>query len=197
MAEGQAGRALLDAGCARADVIPESRSPKPGTSRLAIVALGSNLGDSVATILSATVALERLAAGPLLRSSLWRSTPDDCPPGSPDFINAVVAFEPLAGETPESLLEKLQALELQLGRRRSGVRNEPRSLDLDLIAFGEEQRSTSRLILPHPRATRRHFVLAPLAELLPDIQPPGWPDSARGLLTKIAATSSRSSTRVN
>lgn len=122
--------------------------------------------------------LERLAAGPLLRSSLLRTAPIDCPPGSPDFVNAVIAFEPIAGETPESLLEKLNAVEQQFGRHRSGIVNEARSLDLDLIAFGSERRSTPHLTLPHPRATQRRFVLKPLAEILPEFQAPGWPATA-------------------
>ncbi len=160
---------------------PEIRNPKSETSRLAVVALGSNLGDSAATLESALAALERLAAGPLLRSSLWRSAPVNCPPGSPDFLNAVVAFEPQGIETPESLLEKLQTIELHFGRRRTGVMNEARSLDLDLIAFGNERRVTPHLTLPHPRGAQRAFVLAPLAEILPDFRAPGWPACAAEL----------------
>lgn len=164
----------------------EIRNPEPETSRLAVIALGSNLGDCATTVQSAMAALERLAASPLLRSSLWRSTPVDCPPGAPDFINAVVVFEPIPGETPESLLEKLRAIERQYGRKRSGVANEARSLDLDLIAFGDERRDTPQLTLPHPRATSRTFVLAPLAEILPDFQAPGWPATAADLLGQLA-----------
>ena len=148
----------------------------------AFVALGSNVGDSVATVLAAMERLELLSATRLRRSSLWRSTPVDCPPGSPGFINAVVAFEPLPGETPESLLDKLQVLETELGRRPKQVRNEPRPLDLDLIAFGPEQRCSARLTLPHPRAHRRRFVLAPLAEIAPDTVLPGRRETVRELL---------------
>jgi 2-amino-4-hydroxy-6-hydroxymethyldihydropteridine diphosphokinase len=156
----------------------ETRNSKPETPRLAVIALGSNLGDSAATVRAAMAALEPLAASPLLRSSLLRTAPVDCPPGSPDFVNAVVAFEPIAGETPESLLEKLHAVEQRFGRQRSGLVNEARSLDLDLIAFGNERRSTPPLTLPHPRATLRQFVLTPLAEILPEFQVPGWPATA-------------------
>ncbi len=161
------------------------RSPISNFRTTVVVALGSNLGDSGATILAAMDELTRLAIGPLLRSSLWRSTPIDCPAGSPDFINAVVALEPAAGETPESLLEKLQAIERRFGRKRTGIVNEARPLDLDLIAFGIEQRSSAAITLPHPRAMQRRFVLAPLAEILPSFQAPGWPAPASDLLNRL------------
>jgi 2-amino-4-hydroxy-6-hydroxymethyldihydropteridine diphosphokinase len=178
MAQGKAGGTLHDAGRARAGVNAERRSPNAEASRLAIVALGSNLGAPAETLQSAMAKLEHLAFGPLLRSSLWRSAPVDCPPGSSDFINAVAAFEPVAGETPESLLAKLLAIEDHFGRKRSGVVNEARPLDLDLIAFGDERRDSATLKLPHPRAMTRQFVLAPLAEILPEFQAPGWPATA-------------------
>src|SRR5262249_16785337 len=101
----------------------------------------------------------KLSTVPLLKSSLWQTTPVDCPPGSPPFVNAVVSFCPLPVETPESLLRKLQALEREFGRKPKQVLNEPRPLDLDLIAFGYEARATDELILPHPRAHQRRFVL--------------------------------------
>jgi len=151
-------------------------------SRLALVALGSNLGDSRATMLAAMDALDRLSALPLRRSSLWESAPVDCPPGSPVFVNAAVALEPAMDETPESLLKKLQALEKRFGRRPKKVLNEPRRLDLDLITFGREIRSTRALTLPHPRAHLRRFVLAPLNEVAPDFILPGQRRPIRALL---------------
>jgi 2-amino-4-hydroxy-6-hydroxymethyldihydropteridine diphosphokinase len=151
-------------------------------SRQALIALGSNLGDSRATVLAAMDALDRVSALPLRRSSLWESAPVDCPPGSPRFVNAAVALEPAADETPESLLGKLQALEKEFGRRPKKVLNEPRRLDLDLIAFGREIRSTRALTLPHPRAHLRRFVLAPLNELAPDFILPGQRRTLRALL---------------
>ena len=139
----------------------------------AIVALGSNLGDSAGALRAAAARLEAFSKQPLRRSSLWSSSPVDCPPGSPDFVNAVVALEPLAGETPESLLARLQALEKEFGRRPRWLLNEPRPLDLDLIAFGRETRTSPVLTLPHPRAHRRRFVLEPLAEIAPEWVLPG------------------------
>src|SRR6266496_3208609 len=140
---------------------------------LAIVAIGSNLGDSRGIIHSVTARLQALSDQPLLTSALWQTAPIDCPPGSPLFLNAVVAFPPRKWETPESLLAKLDALEKEFGRQPKKVLNEPRPLDLDLIAFGSEIRNSERLILPHPRAHLRRFVMEPLAEVVVDFYLPG------------------------
>lgn len=137
------------------------------------VALGSNLGDSREIIHSAFLRLGELSRGPVRRSSLWRSAPVDCPPGSPDFVNAAVAFEPVPGETPERLLSKLRQIEIDFGRPPKVIHNEPRPLDLDLIAFGGETRNATELTLPHPRAHLRGFVLVPLAEIAPALVLPG------------------------
>jgi len=88
-------------------------------------------------------------------------------------VNAVVGLVPRAGETPETLLAKLQALEEAFGRKPKQVLNEPRPLDLDLIAFGHEVRQTAALTLPHPRAHGRRFVLQPLSEIAPELVLPG------------------------
>jgi len=77
----------------------------------------------------------------------------DCPPGSADFVNAVVALIPRAEETPESLL-KIASNGREFGRAPKKVLNEARPLDLDLIVFGDERRATRELILPHPRRIR-------------------------------------------
>ena len=104
----------------------------------AFIALGSNLGDSARVVEQAFVRLQAFSVAPVLCSSLWRSEPVDCPPGSHPFINAAAGIVPCDGETPESLLARLQALEVEFGRRPKKVMNEPRPLDLDLIAFGLE-----------------------------------------------------------
>jgi 2-amino-4-hydroxy-6-hydroxymethyldihydropteridine diphosphokinase len=148
----------------------------------AIVALGSNLGDSPLLVRQAIGRLASFSAQPLLQSSLWRSEPVDCPPGSPPFVNAVVAFQPSAREIPETLLEKLKALERGFGRQPKTIPNEPRPLDLDLIAFGHEIRSSPDLVLPHPRAHLRRFVLQPLGEILPELVLPGQTRNVRDLL---------------
>jgi 2-amino-4-hydroxy-6-hydroxymethyldihydropteridine diphosphokinase len=140
---------------------------------LAIIALGSNLGSSREIILQAMERLQSFSDAPLLRSSLWKSAPVDCPDGSPEFINAVVGLFPRNAETPETLLAKLQVMEKEFGRQTKRILNEPRSLDLDLIAFGEETRASSSLTLPHPRAHQRAFVLLPLQEIAPEVTLPG------------------------
>ncbi|MDB6064575.1 MAG: 7 8-dihydro-6-hydroxymethylpterin-pyrophosphokinae hppk [Pedosphaera sp.] len=106
----------------------------------------------------------------------------NCPPGSPKFINAMIGFVPRPNETPESLLEKLQGLEQEFGRGTKKVLNEARTLDLDIIAFGHEKRDGERLVLPHPRAHLRRFVLQPLSEIAPDFVLPGQSKSVVELL---------------
>lgn len=135
----------------------------------AFVALGSNLGDSRSILVRAMDRLEIWSRVAILRSSIIVSQPVDCPPGSPDFLNAVVGLLPLEDETPESLLSKLLALELEFGPRPRNIPNEPRLLDLDLILFGKEVRQTERLSLPHPRAHLRDFVRDPLKEIAPKL----------------------------
>lgn len=187
MDQGQTGRTLLDAGRARPQVNTEPREIDSLAERLAVVALGSNLGESQRTIRAAIGELEKRATRTFRSSSLWRTNPVQCPPGSPCFINAVVMFEARPDETPESLLIDLQAIEQKSGRTRSGLLNEARTLDLDLIAFGREQRDSPELILPHPRAHLRKFVLDPLAEILPQFQAPGWRAAAHELAASIGS----------
>jgi 2-amino-4-hydroxy-6-hydroxymethyldihydropteridine diphosphokinase len=150
-----------------------------------LIALGSNLGDGPSLVRKAMDALQELAVRPIRRSSLWCSLPVDCPPGSPPFINAAVALVPKRGQTPETLLSQLQALEKKFGRRPKKVHNEPRPLDLDLIAFGRETRRTATLTLPHPRAHLRRFVLAPLAEITPHHRLPRRRRTLRQLLAAL------------
>lgn len=167
---------------------PQPHSAVGSTSRVprsVLVALGSNLGDSARLLLTAMDRLQALSTVPLLRSSLWRTVPVDCPPDSPDFLNSVAGLTPCDGETPETLLVKLRALEREFGRQPKSMVNEPRPLDLDLIAFGSETRATPELTLPHPRAHLRRFVLAPLAEIAPDLILPGQAVSVRELLAAL------------
>jgi 2-amino-4-hydroxy-6-hydroxymethyldihydropteridine diphosphokinase len=161
----------------------EVRSPK--CEVLAIIALGSNLGDSSRIIPEAMERLQAFSDQPVRKSSLWRSVPVNCPPGSPDFLNAVVALAPRPDETPESLLARLRTLEREFGRTPKKALNEPRLLDLDLIAFGNEVRNTPVLRLPHPRATARRFVLAPLAQIMPGLILPGQSQPVAALLAAL------------
>jgi 2-amino-4-hydroxy-6-hydroxymethyldihydropteridine diphosphokinase len=157
----------------------------PDNEPLIFIALGSNLGNSATLIREAMDRLDTLSAQPARRSSLWRTSPVDCPPGSSDFVNAAVQIIPRPGETPETLLEKLQNLEKEFGRKPKTVLNEARPLDLDIIAFGRELRRGERLILPHPRAHLRRFVVAPLAEIAPDLVLPGQNQTVRSLLSAL------------
>ena len=113
--------------------------------------------------------------------------PVDCPPDSPRFVNAVAGLKPRENETPESLLKKLRELEKEFGRVPKTVLNEPRPLDLDLIAFGNEIRNSPELILPHPRAHLRRFVLQPLSEIAPELILPGQGKTVLQLLAELTS----------
>lgn len=152
---------------------------------VAFIALGSNLGDPRQTILQAFDRLSLFSVGPILRSSLWQTEPVDCPPGAAPFVNAAAGINLRAGETPEALLRALQQLEKEFGRRPKAVLNEPRPLDLDIIAFGAQTRSTTELTIPHPRVRQRRFVLQPLSEIAPDLILPGEMDTVERLLGRL------------
>jgi len=131
---------------------------------LAFVALGANLGDARATVVWATGQLVRLPETTLRQSSsLYRTEPVDA--RGPDFINAVVAIETTL--IAPALLQHLQQLEQLAGRERS-FRNAPRTLDLDVLLYGEATIQSPDLVLPHPRMWDRAFVLVPLAEIAPE-----------------------------
>jgi 2-amino-4-hydroxy-6-hydroxymethyldihydropteridine diphosphokinase len=142
-------------------------------NRLVLVALGSNRGDSVSIVRRAIDDLAAFARGSVRASGLWRTSPVDCPPGSNDFVNAVVAFEARDGLTPERLLDGLKSLERAYGRDVVPIRNAARELDLDLLLFGAERRASAHVTLPHPRGHLRRFVLAPAVEVAADVVWPG------------------------
>ena len=160
---------------------------KAEVGKLAIVAQGSNLGDPRRKVLRAMVRLQEFSEYALLKSSLWQTAPVDCPAGSPAFVNAVVAFVPRRGATPESVLTSLQEIEKELGRKPKKVMNEPRPLDLDLIAFASETRAGKKLTLPHPRAHQRRFVLQPLSEIAPGLILPAQNKTVSQLLGELPA----------
>ncbi|GKT16949.1 2-amino-4-hydroxy-6-hydroxymethyldihydropteridine diphosphokinase [Acidovorax sp. SUPP2522] len=135
----------------------------PGTPVSAWIGLGANLGDARAALLGALDAMAQWPGSRLLRvSSLYRSAPVDA--GGPDYWNAVAELAtPLAAI---DLLHALQAIEQAAGRERP-YRNAPRTLDLDVLLYGDERIDTSELTVPHPRMGERAFVLQPLAEIAP------------------------------
>jgi 2-amino-4-hydroxy-6-hydroxymethyldihydropteridine diphosphokinase len=131
---------------------------------MACVALGANLGDPLATVQQALRDVAVLPETQLFKvSSLYRTAPYEAQ--GPDFINAVALVHTQLN--PMALLHALQVLELQTGRERP-FKNAPRTLDLDLIFYGDVVMTTSELTLPHPRWQERAFVLRPLAEVWPE-----------------------------
>lgn len=146
----------------------------------AYLSLGSNLGDREATLRGAVA---RLKAGPKIEvravSSLYETTPVGLRE-QPDFLNAAVKIE--TALAPEALLDRCLEIEKAFDRRRE-VRWGPRTLDLDIILYGELTMATERLILPHPRAKERAFVLVPLLELDPELQIEG--ERASSLLKEL------------
>jgi 2-amino-4-hydroxy-6-hydroxymethyldihydropteridine diphosphokinase len=137
---------------------------------LAYVGLGANLGEPRQQLEDALVAMgglphTRVAA----RSSFYRSAPVGYA-AQPDFVNAVAALD--TALAPGVLLEGLQGIERRHGRERS-FRDAPRTLDLDLLLYGDEQIARPGLTVPHPRMHKRAFVLRPLAEIAPDARVPG------------------------
>ena len=133
------------------------------------LSLGSNLGDRRASLAGGLAELERCGVRVTARSSVYETEPvgvDD----QPCFLNQVIR-----GRTrlsPPELLDQCQRIEDAFGRDRHGIRFGPRSLDIDILLFGEQRQEDERLTLPHPRMHERRFVLVPLVEIAPDLVDP-------------------------
>ena len=137
----------------------------------AYVALGSNLDDPPTQVARALTALEGLRGSRMVaRSSLYRSRPFG-PVAQPDFVNAVAGMLTTLDAT--AMLAELKALEERLGRERPIVRWGPRRIDLDLLVHGTTRIDEPEIEVPHPGIAERVFVLAPLAEVAPDLDVPG------------------------
>ena len=146
---------------------------------LACIGLGANLGDVRAVLSVAYAQLQQLPGTRHHRCSPWfRSAPVDSI--GPDYLNAVACFD--TALSPQALLEALQGIERSHGRERP-YRNAPRTLDLDLLLYGDQQIATPTLFVPHPRMHERAFVLLPLAALLPEAVIPG-----RGLVSTLMSS---------
>jgi 2-amino-4-hydroxy-6-hydroxymethyldihydropteridine diphosphokinase len=149
------------------------RSPRAAEAAVrAYIGLGSNLNDPLQQVTRAFAALDALPASRCLaRSSLYRSRPlGDA--AQPDYINAVALLETRL--SAPDLLQGLLDIEERQGRtRRPGERWAPRTLDLDLLLYGEQHYDDARLTVPHPELMRRDFVLYPMFEIAPDLIIPG------------------------
>jgi 2-amino-4-hydroxy-6-hydroxymethyldihydropteridine diphosphokinase len=142
-------------------------SPLAPAAVSAWIGLGANLGDRQATLRTALSAMGALPDTRVQRvSSLYGSAPVEA--GGPDYLNAVVQLS--TSLAPQALLAQLQAIERAGGRERP-YRNAPRTLDLDILLYGDQVIDTPNLMVPHPRLHERAFVLHPLAELAPELVP--------------------------
>lgn len=147
---------------------------------VAAVGLGANLGDAAGQVRAALAWLAGLPGTRLLATSrLWRSAPVQA--DGPDYCNAVA----LVGTTlsAPALLVQLQALEARAGRQRP-YRNAPRTLDLDLLLYGQGRIDSPWLQVPHPRLWQRAFVLVPLAEVAPALVPAAALQAVAGQLLR-------------
>lgn len=137
----------------------------------AFVGLGSNLGDREATIARAVDLLRSVDGVEVVAVSSLRETEPWGPVEQPPFLNGAAAVE--TELSPRGLLDALLAVEQALGRDRSGERWGPRTIDLDLLLYGDATVSEPGLAVPHPRLHERRFALEPLAELAPEALVPG------------------------
>lgn len=136
------------------------------------VGLGANLGDAQAAVRAGIDALSKLSATRLLRASSLYRTPAWGLTGQPDFINAVAMLE--TALAPPELLGELLAIERQAGRNRGqGLRWGPRTLDLDVLLYGDRIIDEPGLTVPHPHLHERAFALVPLLEISPGVSIPG------------------------
>jgi 2-amino-4-hydroxy-6-hydroxymethyldihydropteridine diphosphokinase len=149
---------------------------------IAYIALGSNLGDRAEMLSAASDRVGRLGRV-TARSSLYETEPVGYH-DQPAFLNAVLALE--TNLEPLPLLHALLAIEQELGRDHSkGVRNRPRTLDLDLLLMGDTIVAGEELMLPHPALAQRRFVLAPLAEIVPQLRHPQSDQTMAELLAQL------------
>lgn len=167
----------------------ETEQAESRGDEIAYVALGANLGDRLRTFAQAIEALHAEPSIEIEAASRVYETPPFGPPGQPPYLNAVLRLR--FGLSPEQLLDRLQAIEERLGRDRTAaaVRWGPRTVDLDILLIGREgqrQIEQPRLEVPHPRLQERAFVLAPLADLAPDLVPPPGAERVAALLAKQA-----------
>jgi len=146
--------------------------------------LGSNLGDRLQHLQQAKAYLLSLSQeGWHIMSPVYETEPVGCPPNSPKFLNAVLEIE--FGGAPKTLLNKIVAYEVAHGRDRDLPKNAARSIDIDLLYFGEKEILEKDLVVPHPRMAERRFVLLPLSTIRPDLIVKGTGKTVRMLLREL------------
>ncbi len=152
---------------------------KPARPVKAFVALGANLGDPQQALQTAQKLIGQIRQTELITSSgLYRTEPINS--SGPDYVNAVACVRTCL--SARELLHALQAIENRLGRvRPAGVVNAPRTMDLDLLLYGDLVCADAELVVPHPRMHERAFVLVPLTEIAPDVEIPGKGAASRFL----------------
>jgi 2-amino-4-hydroxy-6-hydroxymethyldihydropteridine diphosphokinase len=152
----------------------------------AYIALGANLGDRAANLQSAIAKLRHTPGIEVTRVSSFLENPAvGGPDESPPFLNAAAEVRTTLGA--RALLNRLLEIERELGRTRR-QKWEPRSIDLDVLLYGDQILSSQELIVPHPLMHERRFVLEPLAEIAPDLVHPTLQMSIAGLLQSLGAT---------
>jgi 2-amino-4-hydroxy-6-hydroxymethyldihydropteridine diphosphokinase len=148
------------------------------------IAIGSDLGDRLEHLKQARDFLRTLSDGGwLLAAPVYETPPVDCPPGTPAFLNTVVEIE--SSLPPDELLRRLLQFEETHGRPNVHGRNTPRTVDLDVLYFGDLVMKERIITLPHPRLHERRFVLQPLADIRPELLVPGLGKTALQLLASL------------
>jgi 2-amino-4-hydroxy-6-hydroxymethyldihydropteridine diphosphokinase len=145
------------------------------------LSLGSNVGDRDFNLRAAIAALAPAGVHVTRLSSIYETEPVDYL-DQPWFSNCVVEAE--TNLEPHALLQSLHAIELHLGNKKEFAKG-PRKIDLDILLYGSDTIATSDLQVPHPRMHLRRFVLAPLAEIAPNLEHPSWPATAAVLLERL------------
>ncbi len=155
------------------------------TTKTVYLSLGSNLGDREENLHRAGQALEAAEIHVLKRSSIYETEPQDAT-GARWFLNLALSCETRC--FPVQLLMVLQRIERKLGRIRGAgsVRGGPRTIDLDILLFGNAVVETPQLVIPHPRMLERRFVLEPLIEIAPELRHPGTKELLSKYLGRVA-----------
>ncbi|GAB1262481.1 2-amino-4-hydroxy-6-hydroxymethyldihydropteridine diphosphokinase [Aurantivibrio plasticivorans] len=142
------------------------KTPSPNTTVQAYIALGSNLSDPLSQVSSAVEQLKCLPNSRVTALSAWYRSKAIGPGEQPDYINGALQLDTQL--SPHQLLEHTQSIEANHGRERR-IRWAARTLDLDILLFGDQTLDSDNLQIPHPRLTERNFVLYPLADIDPDM----------------------------